>query len=145
MTKKEQETEIVSIVWGAVTDNSYRTKDDYRELDTEDIDKLTKQVAEQIYNVGYRKTFTSDFASDTQKAFKDGYIKGIYDRMDGCDIIKDEVRKETAKEILDILYDMGIDKETLECCRIFDVNGVSLAKQICEKYDVEIENDKRRD
>ena len=49
------------------------------------------------------------------------------------------IRKETAKEILDMLYDMGIDKETLECCRIFDVNGVSLAKQICEKYGVEIE------
>ena len=49
------------------------------------------------------------------------------------------IRKETAKEILDMLYDMGIDKETLECCRIFDVNGVSLTKQICEKYGVEIE------
>ena len=49
------------------------------------------------------------------------------------------IRKEMAREILDMLYDMGIDKETLECCRIFDVNGVSLAKQICEKYGVEIE------
>lgn len=51
----------------------------------------------------------------------------------------DDVRKETAKVILYMLYDMGIDKRTLECCRIFDVNGVSLAKQICEKYDVEVE------
>ena len=49
------------------------------------------------------------------------------------------IRKETAREILDMLYDMGIDKEILECCRIFDVDGVSLAKQICEKYSVEIE------
>lgn len=49
------------------------------------------------------------------------------------------IRKETAREILDMLYDMGIDKEILECCRIFDVNGVSLTKQICEKYGVEIE------
>lgn len=48
------------------------------------------------------------------------------------------IRKDTAKEILDMLYDMSIDKEILECCRIFDVNGVSLAKQICEKYGVEI-------
>lgn len=51
----------------------------------------------------------------------------------------DDVHKETAKVILYMLYDMGIDKETLECCRIYDVNGVSLAKQICEKYDVEVE------
>lgn len=49
------------------------------------------------------------------------------------------IRKETAKEILDMLYDMGIDKEILECCRIFDVNGVSLAKQICKKYGMEVE------
>ena len=49
------------------------------------------------------------------------------------------IRKETAREILDMLYDMGIDKEMLECCRIFDVNGVSLATPICEKYGVEIE------
>ncbi len=34
---------------------------------------------------------------------------------------------------------MRIDKEILECCRIYDVDGVSLAKQICEKYGVEIE------
>jgi hypothetical protein len=49
------------------------------------------------------------------------------------------IHKDTAREILNMLYDIGIDKETLECCRIFDVNGVSLAKQICEKYGVEIE------
>ena len=49
------------------------------------------------------------------------------------------IRRETAREILDMLYDIGIDKEILECCRICDVNGVSLAKQICEKYGVEIE------
>ena len=55
----------------------------------------------------------------------------------------DGVRKDTAKEILDMLYDMGIDKETLECCRIFDVNGVSLAKQICEKYGVEVQNEQK--
>ena len=33
--------------------------------------------AEILYNAGYRKTFTSDFASNTQKAYKEGYIKGI--------------------------------------------------------------------
>ena len=49
------------------------------------------------------------------------------------------IRKETAREILDMLYDEGIDKEILECCRIYDVNGVSLAKQICKKYDVEVD------
>ena len=35
----------------------------------------TYKLAEALYNAGYRKTFTSDFASDTQKAFKEGYEK----------------------------------------------------------------------
>ena len=64
------------------------------------------------------------------------YAKAVYD---GGYRKADGVRKETAKEILDMLYDMGIDKEMLECCRMFDVNGVALAKQICEKYGVGIE------
>ena len=34
-----------------------------------------KWFAEALYNAGYRKTFTSDFASDTQKAYKEGYDK----------------------------------------------------------------------
>ena len=66
------------------------------------------------------------------------YAKAVHDagyrKVDG-------VRKETAKEILDILYDNGINKEILDYCRIFDVNGVSIAKQICEKYGVEMKNE----
>ena len=32
----------------------------------------TYGLAEALYNAGYRKTFTSDLASDTQKAYKEG-------------------------------------------------------------------------
>ncbi len=42
--------------------------------------KAHRDTAEALYNAGYRKTFTSDLASDTQKAYKEGYIKGIEDR-----------------------------------------------------------------
>ena len=64
------------------------------------------------------------------------YAKAVYD---GGYRKADGVRKETAKEILDMLYDMGIDKEILEYCGTVDINGVSLAKQICEKYGVDLE------
>ena len=37
----------------------------------------TYKLAESLDNAGYRKTFTSDLASDTQKAYKEVYIKGI--------------------------------------------------------------------
>jgi flagellar biosynthesis/type III secretory pathway protein FliH len=36
----------------------------------------SNDIAEALYNAGYRKTFTSDLASDMQKAFKEGYEKG---------------------------------------------------------------------
>lgn len=39
-------------------------------------DTTAGDIAEGLYNAGYRKTFTSDLASDTQKAFKEGYEKG---------------------------------------------------------------------
>ena len=46
-----------------------------------------KWFAEALYNAGYRKTFTSDFASDTQKAYKEGYDKGFLDGREEFDII----------------------------------------------------------
>ena len=66
------------------------------------------------------------------------YAEAVYDA--GYRKI-DSVRKETAKEILDMLYDMGIDNEMLEYCGIVDVNGISLIKKICEKYGVEKKNE----
>ena len=84
-----------------------------------------QEKAEMIKLIGNVKPF---YVETIAKALYDAGYRKV-----------DDVRKETAKEILDMLYDMGIDKETLECCRIFDVNGVSLTKQICEKYGVEIE------
>lgn len=73
----------------------------------------------------------SDCANEmiAERLYNAGYRKANY------------VRKETAKEILDMICDMGIDKVILECCKIYDVNGVSIAKQICEKYGVEIKNE----
>ena len=84
-----------------------------------------QEKAEMIKLIGNVKPF---YVETIAKALYDAGYRKV-----------DDVRKETAREILDMLYDMGIDKETLECCRIFDVNGVSFTKQICEKYGVEIE------
>ena len=39
-------------------------------------DTTAGDIAEELYNAGYRKTFASDLASDTQKAFKEWYEKG---------------------------------------------------------------------
>ena len=93
-------------------------------------------IAEALYDAGYRKVLFDtengkavDVAQYAPWKLVDGYTEREVEKA----------RKETAKEILDMLYDMGIDKEILECCRIYDVDGVSLAKQICEKYSVEIE------
>lgn len=48
---------------------------------------LRREIARIYYNAGYRKTFTSDLASDTQKAYKEGYDKGFLDGREEFDII----------------------------------------------------------
>lgn len=48
----------------------------------------TYGLAEALYNAGYRKTFTSDLASETQRAYKDGYRKGF---EDGEEELKNEI------------------------------------------------------
>ncbi len=93
-------------------------------------------IAEALYTAGYRKVLLdteNGKAVDVSQYAPWELIEGHTERE------VEKARKETAREILDMLYDEGIDKEILECCRICDVNGVSLAKQICEKYGVEIE------
>ena len=64
-------------------------------------------IAEGLYNAGYRKTFTSDLVSDTQKAFKEGYEKGCetcgqaWDNgyNDGYESGKDDGVKEFAEKL----------------------------------------------
>ncbi len=89
MNNKEQiKDEIILTVKKAIGANSYYTEDDNVLIDSNDIDHIAEQTAEIIYNAGYRKTFTSDFASDTQKAYKEGYIKGIEEREAEIEILK---------------------------------------------------------
>lgn len=128
MTKREQIEEMAKIVDEMY--NVYTTTAD--------------DIAEGLYNAGYRKTFTSNIASDTQKAFKEGYEKGCeacaqsWDNgyNDGFEDGKEQAykdcyditRKETAEEILrewaDDNSSMGLDN--------------TFVKNIAKKYGVEV-------
>ena len=89
MNKEQQKDEIILAVKEAFNDNAEPTPfvREYIELDGNDIDHIAEQTAENLYNAGWRKTFTSDLASDTQKAFKEGYQKGFDDRDEEFKII----------------------------------------------------------
>lgn len=93
--------------------------------------------AVKIYEAGYRKTFTSDIASDTQKAFKEGYEKA---------------RKETAKRIFQKVVNICIKEEDfqdgtvntqLEPLYFGIMNGCAFirneVKEIAKQYGVEVE------
>lgn len=77
-----------------------------------------KEHAEALYNAGYRKTFTSELASDTQKAFKEGYKKAMADvesaiietltQLKDDYLLNGEVNKATG-----IFYAMGLIEEEL--------------------------------
>ena len=83
MNKEQQKYEIILAVKEAFNDNAEPTPfvREYIELDGNDIDHIAEQTAETLYNASYRKTFTSDFASDTQKAYKEGYLKGFNSKL----------------------------------------------------------------
>lgn len=78
-------------------------------------DTTAGDIAEELYNAGYRKTFTSDLASDTQKAFKEGYEKGCETCVqawdngynDGYESGKEDGVKEFAEKVKEkySLYD----------------------------------------
>lgn len=71
-------------------------------------------LAAKLYDAGYRKTFTSEFASDTQKAYKDGYTKGIED-------MEAEIKRLKSK----------IDSLGIANRRLFNTN-IDLFNQNCE-------------
>ena len=123
MTKQEQIEEMAKIVDEMY--NVYTTQAD--------------DIAEGIYNAGYRKTFISDLSSDTQKAFKEGYEKA---------------RKETAKEIFQKVVNIcrkeedfqdGTVNTQLEPLYFGIMNGCAFirgeVKELAEQYGVEVEDD----
>lgn len=152
MTKQEQIEEMAKIVDEMY--NIYTTTAD--------------DIAEGLYNAGYRKTFTNDIASDTQKAFKEGYEKGCetcgqaWDNgyNDGFEDGKEQAykdcyditRKETAKEIFQKVVNIcrkeedfqdGTVNTQLEPLYFGIMNGCAFirgeVKELAEQYGVEVE------
>lgn len=101
MTKQEQIEEMTKLI---NSKEIYPCEDD---VHCENCFCAYKNIAEELYNAGYRKTFTSDIASDTQKAFKEGYEKGCetcgqaWDNgyNDGYESGKEDGVKEFAEEL----------------------------------------------
>lgn len=108
MNNKEQiKDEIILTVKKAIGVNSYYTEDDNFLIDSNDIDHIAEQTAENLYNAGYRKTFTSDLASDTQKAYKDGYKKGFNSKLtsDFVRFAQKQAVKEFAEKLKNVIHE----------------------------------------
>nr|DAJ86952.1 MAG TPA: hypothetical protein [Caudoviricetes sp.] len=88
-----------------------------------------KGIAEALYNAGYRKTFTSDLASDTQKAYKEGYIKGIEDR--------EAENERLTKRLKQVLLSIDTVKEMNAMCNI-DEQRKQAVKEFAEKLQKEL-------
>lgn len=130
MTRQEQIEEMTKLI---NSKEIYPCEDD---VHCENCFCSHKDTAEKLYNAGYRKTFTSDLASDTQKAFKEGYEKA---------------RKETAKEIFQKVVNIcrkeedfqdGTVNTQLEPLYFGIMNGCAFirgeVKELAEQYGVEV-------
>lgn len=84
---KEQQIEEMAVI-GCVRNPQAYTAEECAKCDFKNGQCNSYRHAEALYNAGYRKTFTSDLASDTQKAYKEGYIKGFADGEEEFEIIK---------------------------------------------------------
>ena len=135
MTRQEQIEEMAVI--GCVRNPQAHTAEECAKCDFKQGQCNAYRHAEKLYNIGYRKTFTSDLASDTQKAFKEGYEKA---------------RKETAKEIFQKVVNIcrkeedfqdGTVNTQLEPLYFGIMNGCAFirgeVKELAEQYGVEVE------
>lgn len=87
-----------------------------------------EDIADGLYNAGYRKTFASDLASDTQKAFKEGYVKGIEEQKAEIERLKAEnASRQKAIESF-------ISKK---CCLKCDTAEM-LVKEFCEQIEMSL-------
>lgn len=134
MTRQEQIEEMAVI--GCVRNPQAHTAEECAKCDFKQGQCNAYRHAEKLYNAGYRKTFTSDLASDTQKAFKEGYEKA---------------RKETAKEIFQKVVNIcrkeedfqdGTVNTQLEPLYFGIMNGCAFirgeVKELAEQYGVEV-------
>lgn len=134
MTRQEQIEEMAVI--GCVRNPQAHTAEECAKCDFKQGQCNAYRHAEKLYNAGYRKTFTSDLASDTQKAFKEGYEKA---------------RKETAKVIFQKVVNIcrkeedfqdGTVNTQLEPLYFGIMNGCAFirgeVKELAEQYGVEV-------
>lgn len=123
MNKEQQIEEIATIISNSCERHGF-------DLHEPEIDL----VAIDVYNAGYRKTFTSDFASDTQKAYKEGYIKGIEERKAETERLKAQL-SEFEKTVTQFVKDRETQavKEFAEKlqkelpCRDYTLNGITFS------------------
>ena len=111
-----------------------------------------KDFAEKIYDLGYRKTFTSDLASDTQKAYKEGYEKGIEETEAEIEILKiqnknlgiafdrlEAENKRLSEKLGQILLSIDTVKEMNTVCNI-DEQRKQAVKEFADKVKEYINN-----
>ena len=127
-TKQEQIAEMAVI--GCVRNPQAHTTEECLKCEFSDGCCNAYRHAEALYNTGYRKTFTSDLASDTQKAFKEGYSKGVDYGIEFGKVLLYKTRKETAKEILNRINEYNLD---------YNWDLKEEFKKLCKDYDIEVE------
>lgn len=104
-----------------------------REYNTDVVDY--DDTAYGLYSIGYRK------APDGAVMLLVGKDNQALDKTTIEYFVRynEQVRKETAREILRLFIKYSVDKEIIGCGVYDVVNGIAFAKEIYEKYGVVVE------
>ena len=94
--KTEQEQIAEMAVIGCVRNPQAHTAEECAKCDFKQGQCNAYRHAEELYNAGYRKTFTSDLASDTQKTKERNEIKDIMKLLDKCVSLNPMCKSEVA-------------------------------------------------
>ena len=129
MTKQEQIEEMAKVIDKAIlikcllNNNGHCIDCKLFGKNTYDYQCQSLLVSTVLYDAGFRKTSTSDIASDTQDASKEGYIRG---NIDGISL----ARKEAVKEIFTKLIEVAKNND--------NKLSIGLLKAWAIEYDVEV-------
>lgn len=125
MNKEQQKDEIILMVKNAIAANSipFEDSDELVELDGSDVDNIAEEVAEEVYNAGYRKV--PEYAVIIPAEEREEEIKATNEILAERDRLKAEIERLKAE----IKYKTEVIRNAVKINEVGEKELVKIRKQ----------------